>query len=110
MSQDKGPPGPTNSYGVPIATKAERAQAKLKERQARNDVRVVMGTQEGRRFVWRVIEKANIAQGQMMGEPHIYFHRGMEYMAKHLEEIINESDASLFVQMFTENYRKENTQ
>lgn len=76
-------PNPRNpdprKHGVSDAHQARNAaaRAKLRRDQELDDVRALMDTPEGRRFMWRLLDRAGIYRTTFTGNSASFFNEGM---------------------------------
>lgn len=94
----------------PLNTRAaEEAQeaADLEQRLARErevaDLRVLMGTAAGRRFMWRLLEKTGLYKSSMTGNSQTFFLEGQRNIGLYLLAQVNEHCLDEYVLMMSEN-------
>lgn len=93
-----------------VRNAADRDQVKEaegKERRGRerelNDLRVVLATVQGRRFVWRYLTVCGIFQTSVGQEPHqTYYNEGKREVGLRFLDDINESDPDAYLLMLKE--------
>ena len=66
------------------------------------DLRVVMSTVEGRRFVWRLLEKAGVFRTSFTGNSETFFREGMRNIGLMVISDVHESLPDAYVQMMRE--------
>jgi hypothetical protein len=82
------------------AAKAETARlARLEEL---NDLRTVMSTRQGRRFVWRLLEMTGIYRSSYTGNADTYFREGARNVGLVLMHDIQEHCFDHFVEVMRE--------
>lgn len=89
------------------ATERENQEAELEERMARErevaDLRNLMSTPSGRRFMWRLLDKAGIFKSSMTGNSQTFFLEGQRNIGLFLMAQVNEHCLDEYVLMLTEN-------
>jgi hypothetical protein len=89
------------------ANEAELEAAALDERVARDreisDIRALMSTVPGRRFMWRLLDKAGIYKSSMTGNSQTFFLEGQRNIGLFLLAQVNDHCLDEYVQMLTEN-------
>ena len=63
------------------------------------DTRAVMGTAEGRRFIWWMLEQAGIHRTTMTGNSYTYFNEGMRNLGLILENHVIEACDRQYLKM-----------
>lgn len=88
------------------ATELEQEAAELDAQLARereiNDLKTVMGSVNGRRFMWRLLEKAGIFKSSMTGNSQTFFLEGQRNIGLFLLAQINEHCLDQYVVMLNE--------
>lgn len=71
-----------------------------------NDIRMVLNTQAGRRFVWRILEKCGVHRSIWSQSALIHYNSGQQDLGHYIESEIVEADENLLFLMMTENRRR----
>ena len=79
----------------------KRKDERVREREL-NDLRVVMATVEGRRFVWRLLEKAGVFRTSFTGNSTTFFNEGMRNMGLMVLGDVHEAAADAYIMMMNE--------
>ena len=79
----------------------KRKDERLREREL-NDLRVVMSSVEGRRFVWRLLEKAGVFRTSFTGNSTTFFNEGMRNMGLMVLGDVHEAAADAYIVMMNE--------
>lgn len=66
------------------------------------DIRLVMSSVEGRRFVWRLLEKAGVFRTSFTGNSTTFFNEGMRNMGLMVLGDVHEACASEYIVMMNE--------
>lgn len=83
----------------------KKATEKTESRQDRelNDVREVMNTVRGRRFMWKYLAFCGIYKTSYAGEHEIFYNEGMRNVGLKLLADVNEASPEAYLQMLREN-------
>jgi hypothetical protein len=91
--------------------KSEVKRAELKEgmirRQEMDDLRAVMNTPEGRRFIWRLMGHCRVFGSVWEASAKIHYNAGVQDVGHFLMAETTEADKDLFLQMQKEALEKE---
>jgi hypothetical protein len=87
--------------GDPASVKERDKALKLLAEQQGNDIREVMGTMQGRRFLWRLLSECNI-----FAACETAFDEGARRKGLWLLDEIERTDCALFIEMWKENLQK----
>ncbi len=71
------------------------------------DMRWVMSSVEGRRFVWRLLEKAGVFRTSFTGNSTTFFNEGMRNMGLMVLGDVHEAAADEYIVMMNESKEKE---
>lgn len=66
------------------------------------DLKLVMDSLEGRRFVWRLLDKAGVFRTSFTGNSTTFFNEGMRNMGLVVLADVHEACAEQYIQMMTE--------
>lgn len=66
------------------------------------DLKMVMDSLEGRRFVWRLLDKAGVFRTSFTGNSTTFFNEGMRNMGLVVLADVHEACAEQYIQMMTE--------
>lgn len=66
------------------------------------DLKMVMDSLEGRRFVWRLLDKAGVFRTSFTGNSATFFNEGMRNMGLVVLADVHEACAEQYIQMMTE--------
>lgn len=66
------------------------------------DLRLVMSSVEGRRFVWRLLEKAGVFRTSFTGNSTTFFNEGMRNMGLMVLGDVHEACADAYIVMMNE--------
>lgn len=66
------------------------------------DLKMVMDSLEGRRFVWRLLDKAGVFRTSFTGNSATFFNEGMRNIGLIVMADLNESCPDKYLQMMTE--------
>ena len=67
-----------------------------------NDIKWLMSTKQGRRFVWRLLEKAGVYRTSFTGNSETFFKEGMRNMGLFVVAEIHTHSPDAYVLMLTE--------
>lgn len=85
----------------------EQEQAELEQRLARereiNDLKGVMANANGRRFLWRLLEKTGLYKSSMTGNSQTFFLEGQRNIGLYLLAQVTEHCLEEYVLMLNEN-------
>lgn len=82
-----------------------RLEARRRQRE-QDDLRMVLSTESGRRFMWRLISYCGVFESRWDGSSRIHMTEGQRVVGLHLMDEILEADSSLMVMMQTEAIRR----
>lgn len=82
--------------------KAEK-EIRLNDRDAEDDIVWVLSTRQGRRFLWKMLEKANVFRNAMTGNSQTFFNLGAQSIGQDLLREITEASPEAYIQMMKEN-------
>jgi hypothetical protein len=92
------------------ADESQVAEAAGSERRGRdrelNDLRVVMSSPEGRRFIWRWLGMCGVFRTSFETNARIYFNEGQRDIGLRLTAEITEADEALYLQMQREAFEQ----
>lgn len=71
-----------------------------------NDIRTVLNTPAGRRFVWRLLEKCGVHRSIWSQSALIHYQSGQQDLGHFIESEIVDADENLLFIMMTENRRR----
>lgn len=86
----------------------KRKEDKVRDREL-NDLRKVMDSMEGRRFVWRLLEKAGVFRTSFTGNSTTFFNEGMRNMGLMILGDVHEACADAYIRMMNESKESERT-
>ena len=82
-------------------------EARQKERFGRekelDDLKFILATEQGRRFVWRYLEITGVYKTSFTGSSETYFLEGQRNIGLKLMADINDSDPEAYVKMIKQN-------
>lgn len=85
---------------------AQVSQRKRKDERIRDielaDVKHLMSSREGRRFIWRMLDRTGVYRTSFTGNSTTFFNEGMRNIGLLLMADINEACADMYVQMMME--------
>lgn len=67
-----------------------------------SDFRAMMQLEEGRRFIWRLLETSGFQKSSFTGNNETFFNEGMRNIGLIVWADLNESSSDLYVQMLQE--------
>lgn len=79
----------------------KRRDERLRDRELA-DLRLVMSSVEGRRFVWRLLEKAGVFRTSFTGNSTTFFNEGMRNMGLMVLGDVHEAAADAYIVMMNE--------
>lgn len=82
--------------------KEGRAKASFSRKQELADMRKILETQEGRRFVWRYLEVCHIFQSSWSPSAAIHFNEGQRDIGLRLIADVTEANDEALIQMMRE--------
>jgi hypothetical protein len=94
---------PIDIRGNEAEQEAAELDRKLAIEREISDLRSVMGTPQGRRFMWRLLEKAGIYKSSMTGNSQTFFLEGQRNVGLYFMAGINDHCLDEYVLMLTEN-------
>lgn len=93
---------PTDLRGQDADSDEAAAKAELQRKQEIEDVRWLMSSPRGRRFVWRVLSKAGIYRTSFTGNSETFFREGARNLGLFLLAEINDHALDDYVVMLRE--------
>ena len=93
---------PTDLRGNARAAEAEGLEQSVQRRQEVEDLKWLMGHKQGRRFVWRLLEKAGVYRTSFTGNSETFFREGMRNIGLFVLSEIMEITAEQFALMLKE--------
>lgn len=90
-----------NAADEEVVKSRKRKDEQIREREL-NDVRTVMATVEGRRFVWRMLDRAGVFRTSFTGNSTTFFNEGMRNMGLIVLADVHEACSDKYIQMMTE--------
>lgn len=82
-------------------------KAKQKEATARdielNDIRTILRSKEGRRFMWRLMGHCGVYKTSFTGNSHTFFNEGQRNIGLFLNAEIGEASPEAMIEMIKEN-------
>ncbi len=87
----------------------KRKDERVRERELA-DLRLVMSSVEGRRFVWRLLEKAGVFRTSFTGNSSTFFNEGMRNMGLMVLGDVHEAAADAYIVMMNESKEKESNE
>lgn len=92
------------------ASKKQVDTAEIKERSARerelNEMRAVLSTPEGRRFLWRLLGRCKTFSSIYESSARIHYNSGQQDIGFQLLQEIDAADPEMFFKMRNENLNK----
>lgn len=86
----------------------EAAQkVKYGREQELNDVRSILATREGLRFMWRYLTECGIFKTSFTGNSHTFFMEGRRDVGLRLLADVNEADPEAYFRMLSEDKKNE---
>lgn len=85
----------------------KRKDRRIRERELA-DIKAIMTTQEGRRYMWRMLDKAGIYRSSFTGNSSTFFNEGQRNIGLIILADINESCPDLYLTMIEENRKEPN--
>lgn len=77
-------------------------------RRENSDLRKVLSTPEGRRFIWKMLGRAGVFRSSFTGNSHTFFNEGKREIGLGLFEDVMTINSEMFVRMQKENTSLEN--
>ena len=93
---------PFDTRGNELEQEAAELDAQLAREREINDLKCVMASANGRRFMWRLLEKAGIYKSSMTGNSQTFFLEGQRNIGLYLLAQINEHCLDEYVVMLSE--------
>jgi hypothetical protein len=90
-----------NAADEEVVKGRKRKDEQIRDREL-NDVRTVMNTVEGRRFVWRMLDRAGVFRTSFTGNSTTFFNEGMRNMGLIVLADVHEACSDKYIQMMTE--------
>ena len=94
---------PLDTRGNELEQEAADLEQRLGREREVNDLKSVMASPGGRRFMWRLLEKAGIFKSSMTGNSQTFFLEGQRNIGLFLLAQVNEHCLDEYVLMLTEN-------
>ena len=90
------------------AGSVKKAESKEKRRRENelNDLRFVLGTPQGRRFVWRILERTKVFESIWHPSAQIHYNAGQQDFGHYLFGEIAEAEETAILQMMQESKRQ----
>lgn len=89
-----------------LANEAQVKEAKLKEKRGRerelDDVRYVLNSKQGRRFLWRYLAECGVYRSSFNGQFQTFFNEGQRNVGLKLLADIQEASPEAYVTMMKE--------
>lgn len=79
----------------------KRKDEQIRDREL-HDLRTVMATVEGRRFVWRLLDRAGVFRTSFTGNSTTFFNEGQRNMGLIVLADVHEACAEKYIEMMTE--------
>lgn len=91
----------------PQQVKEAAQKVKYGREQELNDVRSILATREGLRFMWRYLSECGIFKTSMTGSSQTFFLEGRRDIGLRLLTDVNEADPEAYFRMISEDKRDE---
>jgi len=89
------------------ANKKEVEQAnreeKFSHKQQMADIRLILETEQGRRFIWKYLSKCGVFRSSFTGNSNTFFREGERNIGLQLMEEVMAADADAYIKMAKEN-------
>jgi len=101
---DQGQPQPLvkNAASEKQVKEAAGKENRLREREL-NEMRVILSTKEGRRFLWRLMGKCKTFNSIYESSAKIHYNSGQQDIGHYLLAEIDQADPEMFFKMRNEN-------
>ena len=99
---------PYNAADEENVSKHKRKDQNARDREL-HDLRTMMDSIEGRRFVWRLLDKAGVFRTSFTGNSTTFFNEGMRNMGLMILADVHEACADQYIQMMKEVKKGEDT-
>lgn len=86
----------------------KRKDEQIRDREM-HDMRTVMSTVEGRRFVWRLLERAGVFRTSFTGNSTTFFNEGQRNMGLIVLADVHEACAEQYIVMMNESKKDQET-
>jgi hypothetical protein len=86
----------------------KRKDEQIRDREM-HDMRMVMSTVEGRRFVWRLLERAGVFRTSFTGNSTTFFNEGQRNMGLIVLADVHEACAEQYIVMMNESKKDQET-
>jgi hypothetical protein len=92
---------PYNAADEEIVKTRKRKEESVRDREL-HDLRTVMASLEGRRFIWRLLDRAGVFRTSFTGNSTTFFNEGQRNMGLIVLADVHEACADTYIQMMTE--------
>jgi len=92
----------------PDHIKAASIKEKISKGTQLDDVKWILSTPQGRRFIWRYLGECGLFRSSFQGQFQTFFHEGERNIGLKLLADINDADPQSYVTMMTESKREGN--
>lgn len=99
MSEQKAKP--YNAADEEVVKTRKRKEESVRDREL-HDMRTVMASLEGRRFIWRLLDRAGVFRTSFTGNSTTFFNEGQRNMGLIVLADVHEACADAYIQMMTE--------
>lgn len=100
---------PTDILGEERAHAEAGQKAKLRGQQEAEDFKWIMSNKRGRRFVWRLLDKAGVFRSSFTGNSETFFREGQRNLGLQVLGLIHEHTPETYAQMLSEKREQERT-
>jgi hypothetical protein len=81
-----------------------------KSKQMEYDLKVILGTENGRRYLYELIDFCGLYRPSMTGNSQTFFNEGMRNVGMKIMADVTKADANSFIQMMTEHKNRKETE
>ena len=97
----------TGTASDPAQVKEAAQKVKYGREQELNDVKAILATKEGLRFMWRYLTECGIFKTSMTGSSQTFFLEGRRDIGLRLLADVNEADPEAYFRMLSEDKKSE---
>ena len=97
----------TGNASDPAQVKEAAQKVKYGREQELNDVRTILATREGLRFMWRYLTECGIFKTSMTGSSQTFFLEGRRDVGLRLLADVNEADPEAYFRMLSEDKKSD---
>lgn len=96
----------TQNSSSPKKVQSTKLKAKDTRKQELADIRSILDTKQGRRFIWKYLGECGVFRSSFSEDNRIYFNEGKRHIGLMLLAEIMEADEEMYLKMTQENKKQ----